>query len=144
MSKYMAFEEIKIGDTLGPMVIPSDEESIKYYCDEHKIDNPLYLKDSPFGGPVLPPLWWTTLVGLRLVRSKLGLTSMVPSKVAQENLNPAKVGKRLTATGKVIDKYIKRGLKYVVVESLIVDEDGVEIRRSVDHSLLSLERRPTD
>jgi hypothetical protein len=64
----------------------------------------------------------------------------VPSKTEHELINPAGIGKRLSATGKIIDKYIKRGREYVVVQSVIVDEDGLEIRRCLDHVLLSPER----
>jgi hypothetical protein len=53
----------------------------------------------------------------------------VHAKEEVEFINPAKVGKRLKVTWKVLDFYEKRGRPYQVMEALIVDEDGVTILR---------------
>ena len=46
-----------------------------------------------------------------------------------EYRNPARLGKRLTVTWEVIEKYAKRGRPWHVLEILIADEDGLEILR---------------
>jgi hypothetical protein len=81
------------------------------------------------------------LADLALLGTKYDVHSTIPAKTEHKLINPSKVGKRLLVAGKIIDKYVKRCLEYVVVESYMVDEGGLEIRRSVDHVLLSLERR---
>ncbi len=139
-SKDIPFDDIIIGQQLGPAEIPVNEETVSDYFAEFKDDNPIYLNDSPFGGPVVPPLFQATLHDLRLLGTKWDTHATVPSKTQHELLNPAIVGEGLSATGTIIDKYIKRGREYVVVQSLIVDENGLEIRRCLDHVLLSLER----
>ena len=46
-----------------------------------------------------------------------------------EYLNPARVGKKLRVTWRVVDAYQKRGRPWHVLDILMVDEDGVEILR---------------
>ena len=142
MSKDIPFDELGIGDTFGPVDILADAQTVKRYCDEMKDRNPIYLKASPFGEPVVPPMFSAALLAQRVIGTRYDAHATVPTKLIQKNINPAKVGKRLILTGKLIDKYIKRGLEYAVIESSIVDEDGTEIRWVTDHLLLSLERRP--
>jgi hypothetical protein len=39
-----------------------------------------------------------------------------------------------------VDKYVKRDKGYIVIESLIVDEDGVEIMRTRNHAMIDDQR----
>jgi hypothetical protein len=39
-----------------------------------------------------------------------------------------------------VDKYVKRDKGYIVIESLIVDEDGVEVMRIRNHAVIDDER----
>ncbi len=91
----------------------------------------------------MPPLYQATLVGLRMMGTIHDTHATVPTKLIQKNIRPAKVGEQLTFSGTLIDKYIKRGLEYAVIESVIVDAAGNEIRRVTDHFLLSLEHVDT-
>lgn len=140
MSKHIPFDSIIVGEALGPVDYPADEDAVEQYCNDWKDRNPIYLEDSPFGGPVVPPAFRAGLDSFRLLATRYDSHATVGVKTAHEFVNPAKVGKRLITSGKVADKYIKRGIEYVVVEYSTVDEDGVEIRRSVDHIALSAER----
>jgi hypothetical protein len=47
-----------------------------------------------------------------------------------EYFNPPIPGKRITITGRIADKYIRRGKTYLIVEATAVDEDGRLIERS--------------
>ena len=140
MSNDIPFDDVAIGQELGPRDIPVSEKIVRDYCDEFKDHNPIYLGNSPFGGPVVPALFQATLHDLGLLGTKWDTHATVPSITEHELINPARIGKRLKTTGRIIDKYIKRGMEYVVITSVIVDEDGIEIRRCLDHILLSLER----
>jgi len=140
MSKHIPWDTVIVGDTLGPIEYVVDKEAVEQYCDDWKDPNPIYLKNSPFGGPVVPPAFRAGLDSFRLLATKFDSHATVGVKTEHEYINPAKIGKRLITTGKIADKYIKRGIEYVVIEYSMVDEDGVEIRRSVDHIALSVER----
>lgn len=57
-----------------------------------------------------------------------------------EYLNPAKVGKKIRITWKVIEAYQKRGRAWHVLDILLVDEDGVKIlRRKMTNTFTSPE-----
>jgi hypothetical protein len=141
MSKDIPYERLQIGEKFGPRELPSTDKDIERYLNEMGDDNPIYFKESPWGGPVVPAIYMGTLLGLRMVGTKYDSHATVPAKLYQKNINPAKRGKRLFLDGTLIDKFIKRGLEYAVIESLITDEDGLEIRKTVDTFLLSLERK---
>lgn len=142
MSKDIPFDKLKIGEKFGPVPFDTSPKAIKQYCDEMHDHNPIYLKESPFGGPVVPPLLSATLLGLGMIGTKYDAHATVPTRLIQKNIRPAKVGEKLVLSGTLIDKYIKRGLEYAVIESVITDEKGKVVRRVIDHFLLSLERRP--
>ena len=47
-----------------------------------------------------------------------------------EYFNPPVAGKRITITGRIADKYIRRGNTYLIVEATALDEDGRLIEKS--------------
>jgi len=47
-----------------------------------------------------------------------------------EYFNPPVAGKRITISGRIADKYIRRGNAYLIVEATAVDEDGRMIEKS--------------
>jgi hypothetical protein len=59
-----------------------------------------------------------------------------------EFINPARVGKKIRVTWKVIDTFEKRGKPWHVLDILIVDEDGVQImKRKMTNTFASLSLR---
>ena len=44
-------------------------------------------------------------------------------------VNPARVGTTIKVYGTLVDKYLRRGREYLVMECRSVDEDGIEICR---------------
>lgn len=138
MSKDIPWDELTLNDRFGPLELPF----IKRYftCEMNKLD-PIHTEGSPWGGPVYPAMYMGTLLGLRLIGSRYDSHATVPARLWQRNINPADLNKRLFLSGRLVDKYVRRGLEYAAIESLMTDEDGLEIRRTVDHFLLSLERR---
>jgi hypothetical protein len=138
MSKYIPWEKLKIGNLFGPLELPYVE---RYFTCEMDVLDPIHTKESPWGGPVYPAMYMGTLLGLRLIGSQYDSHATVPARLFQKNINPAKLDKKLFLKGHLVDKYIKRGLEYAAVESLMTDEDGLEIKQTTDHFLLSLEKR---
>jgi predicted thioesterase len=84
------------------------------------------------------------LTGFRLLGSKYDASATIGVKTEHENLAPIPVGQTMRTKGIVADKYVKRGLEYVVIASTSYDEAGNAFRRSTDHILLSLKRRAGD
>jgi hypothetical protein len=138
MSRYIPWDELKIGDSYGPLELPFID---RYFtCEMDELD-PIHTKESPWGGPIYPAMYMGTLLGLRMIGSRFDSHATVPARLFQKNINPAKLDKKLFLSGRLVDKYIKRGLEYSAIETLMTDEDGLDIRRTTDHFLLSLEKR---
>jgi hypothetical protein len=55
--------------------------------------------------------------GFQLLGSRCDARATIGAKTEHENINPWRVGKKLITRGRIADKYIKRGLEYVVIES---------------------------
>jgi len=140
MSKDIPFDQLKIGDKFGPRPFETSERAVERFCKEMGDQNPLWLKSSPWGAPVTPPLLSATLIGLGMIGSKYDAHTTVPTRLIQKNIKPIPVGAKITQSGVLIDKYIKKGLEYLAIESALKDDNDEEYRRVTDHFLLSLER----
>ena len=140
MSTAIPFDSLVIGTELGPVVTHVTEKAVRAYCEDWDDPEPLYLENSSFGGPIAPPAFMAGLACFRLLGSKFEARATIGVKTAHENLAPLPVGQKMTTRGVIADKYVKRGLEYVVIESASYDEQGRLFRRNVDHILLSLER----
>lgn len=66
-------------------------------------------------------------------RTKYTGLSGLHAKHEMEILNPLQLGKKVTITGRHVDKYVKRGIPYRVFETQVVDEGGVIYLRSRAH-----------
>jgi hypothetical protein len=168
MSKEIPFESIIVGEELGPIEYVISEKAVKNYCDDWKDFNPIYSESSSSGDPptaagkevaletetiapgqripnivaghVCPPAFRAGLDSFRLLGTKYDAHATLGFSTEHEFLNPITVGKRLIVTGKIIEKYVKRGIEYVIIQYSTMDEDGVKIRESVDHIALGVER----
>lgn len=96
-------------------------------------ENPWYTVSSPFGGAIAHPI---TLVKLARQAQLRRFAVAVPSgqaglnaKMECEFLRPAKVGILFKVEGRLAEKYIRRGRRYLVVEGRFIDEDGQEVLR---------------
>jgi len=144
MSPAIPFDQITIGEELGPWSTTVTPQVVQDYCDDWDDHNPMYLTGTADGGPpIVPPAYMAGLFCFRLLGMKYNAGATIGAQTEHENLRPVRVGETLTAQGHIAEKYIRRGLEYVVVESTVSDEAGQVIRRSRDHILLSLERVPS-
>jgi hypothetical protein len=139
LSKLIPFESIHVGEELGPVDVLVSEEAVRQYCEDWADANSWYSGPSPFGGPVAPPAYLAGLTSFRLLGSKFNARATIGAQTAHRNLAPLPVGQRMTTRGVIADKYIKRGLEYVVITSTSCAQDGTPIRESTDHILLSIE-----
>jgi len=144
VSSRIPFDEIVVGEELGPVETHISEKAVRNYCEDWNDPHPWYLEESPFGGPVAPPAFMAGLTCFQLLSTKFDARATIGAKTAYECLAPVPVGRIMTTTGRIADKYVKRGLEYVVIESTSYEEGGRPFRRGTDHILLSLERVDED
>lgn len=140
MSTAIPFESLKVGTELGPVTTDVSKRAVQAYCEDWSDPDPLYLQGSSAGGPIAPPAFMAGLACFQLLSSRFDARATIGVKTEHENLAPLPVGQTMTTRGVIADKYVKRGLEYVVIASTSYDEAGRPFRRSVDHILLSLER----
>jgi hypothetical protein len=140
VSTLIPFDAIIVGTELGPVQTVVSPESVEEYCQDWDDPNPWYLSGSPFGGPVAPPAFLAGLTSFQLLGSRYDARSTIGVQTSHQNLRPIPVGETLVTRGRIADKYVKRGLEYVVVSSTTCGSDGTPCRQSTDHILLSLER----
>ncbi len=113
-----AWREIPVGDDLG---------SLDYVLTEEMVSDYRRVVDNPHAA-------YPTVAGrhpANLFYRKYAAVMRVPNMGQDsEYFNPPVAGKRITITGRIKDKYIRRGNAYIIVEATATDEDGRLIERS--------------
>ena len=141
MTTNIPFDQVVVGEELGPWLIEITEEVVRQYCEDWDDPNPLYLGAGPDGGPpITPPAFMAGLASFRLLGRRYNSEATVGAQSEHENLKPIRVGEVMRTEGRIVEKYIKRGLEYVIVDYTAYNEAGEPIRNSRDHILLGLER----
>jgi hypothetical protein len=120
-ARHEVWESIPVGDDLGSLDYVMTAEMIADY--RRVVDNPLAA--------------YPTIAArhpARLFYRKYKEVMRVPnSGHDSEYFNPPIAGKRITISGRVVDKYIRREKPYLIVEATATDEDGrlIEVSRLV-------------
>jgi len=140
MTEGAGLEEAVPGTEFGPLEYVFTPEKVRYYCEAVEDLHPWYLyeiEDSPFGGPVVPPIMYN--------QAKIDLwTKYFPGKPENSHMHimynceffdPARVGEKITMQGKILANYMKRGRRYVDSEYDFYGEDGRKIAHYL-HSIL--------
>lgn len=137
MKKKFSYESIQVGEELGRKEILITDEMIRAGAGAIESTHPWYFEDSPFGGRIAPPTIFDNDT-LRMLDENYERFGSIHAKQAWEFKNPARLGKKVTVTVRLVDKYVKRDRPWIVMELLVVDEDGLEICRGRHTSLMSL------
>lgn len=120
-ARHEVWESIPVGDDLGSLDYVMTAEMIADY--RRVVDNPLAA--------------YPTIAArhpARLFYRKYKEVMRVPnSGHNSEYFNPPIAGKRITISGRVVDKYIRREKPYLIIEATAIDEDGrlIEVSRLV-------------
>jgi acyl dehydratase len=138
MKKEFIYENIQIGEELGKKEVLITEELIRSCAQAIESNHPWYFQDSPFGGRIAPPTIFDNDT-LRMLDENYERFGSIHAKQSWEFKNPARLGKKVTLTVRVVDKYLKRSRPWIVMELTAVDEDGIEISRGRHTSLMSLQ-----
>lgn len=136
----MLYEQIPMGEEYEDEYVLTPELA-RDYAEGIEDWNPWHLEESPFGGPIANPIL-ILAQHARLFKTKYSTAGNVHTRHETQFLNPARIGKKIKISGTLVDKYVKRGHEYLVMECRSVDEDGVEIccdRRTI---MTRYEKRP--
>lgn len=129
-----AWDDIYVGKYLGEREVEVTTELVSRFGAGCADDHPWYSGDSPFGGPVAPALvacqepwrlggWYPAeLRGNLHVKQEWDLFAPIP------------VGSTYTSRGQVVDRYLWRGNRHVIVNEInISDASGRPLARSRTH-----------
>ena len=127
----MRFEDVYVGQALGPVEHHVTEQMIRDYAEASGDTQPWHTQGAPpydglIGHPAMATIFSTRLLG----RSGIDRPSGgIHAKHEYEFLGAVKAGQTVVTSGKIIEKYERRGRKYLVCEALTVDEAGRPIAR---------------
>ena len=132
--------QLGVGEEFEPYEFRVTPEFNQQYLEAEEDYHPRYLQETEAGSAMVHP-------GLFINHSNITRSpsfylpygmAAVHAKEDVEYLNPGRVGKSFTVHWKVVDTYEKRGRPYQVKETLIIDEDGVEIlKRTITDTYIS-------
>ena len=125
-------DEIEVGHTFSPLVYPISQELIRQYVDTVGDRDPLhrdacYAQLGGYGGIIAPP----TIAALYVLKAYR--TDSVPSpggvhfRQRFKFYRPIRGGDVLRVQARLVDKYVNKGRKFLVIESLAQNQDGEDV-----------------
>jgi len=135
--KWLVFDEIGVGMEFPPVEFEITKGLVEKYCTAMRDDNPVFddagaVREEGFGGAIAPP----TIVCIYAIPSAL-LSGFKPKVIPPpgnihyrqeyEFLSSARVGDRIHIKSVVVNKEIRKGRRYVTIESEYINQDGAKI-----------------
>lgn len=139
MRQPFNYDTIHIGEVLGETEVLITDEMIRTCAQAIESTHPWYFEDSPYGGRIAPPTIFDNDT-LRILDAQYERFGSIHAKQAWDFTYPARLGKKVTLTVRVVDKYVRRDRPYLVMELVAVDEDGLDLCRSTHTSLMTLQK----
>jgi len=136
----MVYDEMQVGDELPVLELQHDEDwqgRILVALDD---ENPWYWRESPWGEPIVNH---ALLDDAPMVAANLKYAypfGFVHSRQETEFYHPVPLGKPMKVKSRIVDKYRRREKGYLVIESVIFDEDGTKIMLCRNHAMMDDER----
>jgi len=129
---------IKEGTVFGKLVYGVPRTDALHYAAETVLDDdPWYMEDSPFGGPIVPPGYFYGEY-LRLIVIPNYPMGVLNSQLSFESKGPVFHGEQLTVTGTVDRRYEKRGRPYMDLGICVEKADGKIVGSGVVTILLEM------
>ena len=103
MKKKFSYESIQMEEELGRKEVLITDEMIWVCAGTIGSKYPWYFEDFPFGGCIAPPTIFDNDT-LRMLDENYERFGSLHAKQAREFKNPAKLGKKVTITVRLVDK----------------------------------------
>jgi hypothetical protein len=122
-------------------ITPEINELYSFSLDD---DRPQYSLPTPYGAPLAHPIALVQLGTRPLLRQFPVLVpegeSSLHAKMEVEYLRPALVGVRYREEGRLAEKYVRRGRRYLVTEGRFLDDQDLEVLRYRHTRMVGTER----
>ena len=133
----LRYEAVEAGHRLGPIRYRVDPELVRGQLQAVGQPVPVFLTDPATDTLLIEPSLYARNY-IRLLRASFSVEGVIHARTELALKRPARAGQLLTVTGRVAEKYFRRGRPYVVVESATFDESGEEVSGERNTLLLSL------
>ncbi len=129
--KELLYDDIELGREFEPFVLSLAPEAVKTYIQAVEEDTPIYhdqkaAEAAGVGWPVAPPTIASIFTRSSVFLQKEG--KMPPGAIhARQEFQfvaPVRPGDLLTTEGKVVDKFIRKERKWMVIESTTKNQKG--------------------
>lgn len=134
--KDPTYENVYIGESFGPVELVVDDFFLRSYAYALDDYSGMVIEDGMMMpvGFVPPHMIVSDLMQIFLTVYDRDKVVGLHQKEEVEHYKPVPVGAKLTLTGTYVDKYMKRGKGYTVLESVARDEAGdiVILQRSIE------------
>lgn len=117
-----SYEEIEVGADLGSVEWSVSAEGVQGLLENDDEQHEWYVDASPFGGPIVPPM--ATYPPVRILFTRKYNVRGLFFQFEHEFIRPMFYGQKVTITGRVVDKWIKRDREYVKYEAEGRNEAG--------------------
>lgn len=136
MSSPKPATDLEVGESYAPYSFRVTPELNEQYCFAEQDYDARYREETDAGPPLVHPALILNMSNRTRSPSFYMPegTSVLHSKDVIEFVGPAFVGKELTVTWTVCERYDKRGREFMVTDCRVSDEDGREIIRRYSHS----------
>lgn len=124
MGKSLRFADAVVGEELEPITVEVTLDMIKEYGEILDDNNPYYAENKDFEGPIGQPSLASILAYQPFNTVITPEPGGIHAKQEFEFHAPIRPGVKAKIIGKVVDKYEKRGRKYIIFETRIEDEEG--------------------
>jgi len=135
--KEPIWENIEVGEEYGPVETAISDHDLKSYAYAVDDFHPWYMRNSPFGGRVVPPaLLSTALFNLLYLTYDPRLVRGLHAREELQLCRPIVLGQQVKLSARVADKFVKRGEQYIIVEGDAADDRGKTLIRTRQAEIL--------
>lgn len=121
--KQFDYDHLQVGEDLGTRTFKITDEVIQESAKAIESQHDWYFKDSPFGGRIAPPTIFDNEC-LRMLDMRYARFGSIHAKQSWRFLKPVLVGTTVHVNVRLVDKFVKRGKGYFVMELTARDDSG--------------------
>jgi acyl dehydratase len=124
------WDELEIGTETGRVELTLTDEMIDEYLASMDSDHPWFTGDErASGGRTAPPDLVPKLAMTALFQDYIqrDIGPNIRAKQAFKFLAPVRPGMRVKAVGRLVEKYERRGKRFITLEALFTDEQGTPL-----------------
>ncbi len=129
MSDMSRQNSMRIGDQLGPFAYTITEQMADIHLAAINNPDPLFKDRLPDDRTMVSPCFTAQDYVYLLVQKGFWGSGGIQTRQESEFYNPGYIGQSVVCSGKIADRYVRKGRTFVVIEYQIDGVDGSPIAR---------------